>query len=622
MAALSAAGSAAKVETTLGEAVWQVDARYQPIRLVGSGAYGVVCAALDRKTGRDVAIKKIQKAFDIFTIAKRTLLEIKLLRHFHNHDDIIRIEGILQPPAPPSPFNDVYLVMELLECDLQFIIHSRQALTIEHVRYFLYQILRGLKYIHSAKVLHRDIKPGNCLVSSNCDLKICDFGMARGIASNPMEHAGFMTAYVATRWYRAPEVMLSFREYTYAIDLWSAACIFAEMLGRKHPFPSKTYVDHLSLVLKLTGLPSDDCISRIGSEKAQSYFRSLQPIDPPPLRDKYPDATPDAIDLLEKMLKFDPDDRISVDGALQHPFLAKYHDPTDEPTCAEFSFDFESENGDLSAQDLRDKIMEEIRLYAPGNSPRGSMSFPGSPSHRGSGTFPTSPVPSRSHGAGASSPFGPGARAASSRPPASSSTSPLPSSTSPGPTDGTVASGTSLSSKRRRTSPKDSSSDVPRGGLGPWAALSGGAHVGTPSSSRVPGRACTSTPPPRNGGRLGSRTPPPRSGIFGSRTPPPPAAASGGSYVLRRGKRKAAASPPPGGWGAVVVAGARERASPERRAQQSVHATASAKLGTPSMGLSPDAKWLAHVDPEWLNDQELQTELEKGASHVFKSSPT
>lgn len=353
---------AARTTATVGSTEWTVDSRYQPLKTIGSGAYGVVCSALDRKSNNKVAIKKIAKAFEIVTIAKRTLLEIKLLGHFHKHDNIIAIETILQPPPPPAPFRDVYVVMELLESDLHRIIYSKQDLTEEHVRYFLYQTLRGLRYIHSAKVLHRDIKPGNLLLTSNCDLKICDFGMARVISSNPEEHAGFMTAYVATRWYRAPEVMLSFREYTYAIDVWSVACIFAEMLGRRHLFPGRNYVEQLNLILKYLGVPSESCIQRIGSQMAQKYLRSLKSIKSPNLHNIYPKASADAVDLLAKMLCFDPDERCTVDDALAHPFLRKYHDPTDEPECASFDFDFAGQDA-LSPDDIRESILAEIASY-------------------------------------------------------------------------------------------------------------------------------------------------------------------------------------------------------------------------------------------------------------------
>ena len=111
--------------------------------------------------------------------------------------------------------------IELMECDLAAIIRSGQPLTDAHFQSFIYQILCGLKYIHSANVLHRDLKPGNLLVNADCELKICDFGLARGFSVDPEENAGYMTEYVATRWYRAPEIMLSFQSYTKASKLYS-----------------------------------------------------------------------------------------------------------------------------------------------------------------------------------------------------------------------------------------------------------------------------------------------------------------------------------------------------------------------------------------------------------------
>lgn len=110
-----------------------------------------------------------------------------------------------------------------MECDLAAIIRSGQPLTDAHFQSFVYQILCGLKYIHSANVLHRDLKPGNLLVNADCELKICDFGLARGFSIDPEENAGYMTEYVATRWYRAPEIMLSFQSYTKASESFRAA---------------------------------------------------------------------------------------------------------------------------------------------------------------------------------------------------------------------------------------------------------------------------------------------------------------------------------------------------------------------------------------------------------------
>merc|ERR1711871_1024485 len=118
-------------------------------------------------------------------------------------------------------FSDAYIITDLMESDLDRIISSSQPLTEQHFQYFLYQILRGLKYIHSANVLHRDLKPSNLLVNSNCDLAICDFGLARGINANADDT---LTEYVVTRWYRAPELLTDNRTYGSAVDVWSVGC--------------------------------------------------------------------------------------------------------------------------------------------------------------------------------------------------------------------------------------------------------------------------------------------------------------------------------------------------------------------------------------------------------------
>lgn len=126
---------------------------------------------------------------------------------------------------------------ELMETDMHRVIRT-QDLSDDHCQYFIYQTLRALKAMHSANVLHRDLKPSNLLLNANCDLKVCDFGLARSAASTD-DNSGFMTEYVATRWYRAPEIMLTFKEYTKAIDVWSVGCILAEMLSGKPLFPGK-----------------------------------------------------------------------------------------------------------------------------------------------------------------------------------------------------------------------------------------------------------------------------------------------------------------------------------------------------------------------------------------------
>ncbi|KAJ2668627.1 mitogen activated protein kinase [Coemansia spiralis] len=333
---------------------------YQVIRLIGRGAYGTVCSVKHIPSGVDVAIKKIGP-FDSAMLCQRTLREIKLLKHF-NHENIISLYDVVNL-SPRNEFSHVYIVQELLEIDLHCIIKT-QPLSEEHVQYFLYQILRALKYIHSCNVLHRDLKPANILLNSNCDLKVCDFGLARG--ANDDSEAGessFLTEYVATRWYRAPEIMLSFKEYTKAIDIWSVGCIMAEMLSRTPMFPGRDYHHQLKLIFDVLGTPSSDAYLGIKSVRAREYIRSL------PLKAKanfnkmFPYASPLAIDFMEKMLNFSPKKRITVEEALTHPYLAQYHDEMDEPNCDPLPpnfFDFDNYREKLSVEQLKDLLWQEI----------------------------------------------------------------------------------------------------------------------------------------------------------------------------------------------------------------------------------------------------------------------
>ncbi|XAR64144.1 Mitogen-activated protein kinase [Bertholletia excelsa] len=305
--------------------VMVIDTKYVPIKPIGRGAYGIVCSSINRETNERVAIKKIHSVFDNSIDALRTLRELKLLRHLR-HDNVIALKDVMMP-IHRRTFKDVYMVYELMDTDLHQIIKSSQVLTNDHCQYFLFQLLRGLEYLHSANILHRDLKPGNLLINSNCDLKICDFGLAR--TSNGKSQ--FMTEYVVTRWYRAPEILLSCDNYGTSIDVWSVGCIFAELLGRKPIFPGTECLNQLKLIINILGSPREDDLEFIDNPKAKKYIKSL-PYSPGTLFSQlYPNAHPLAIDLLQKMLVFDPSKRISVTEALQHPYMSSLYEPNSDP---------------------------------------------------------------------------------------------------------------------------------------------------------------------------------------------------------------------------------------------------------------------------------------------------
>ena len=341
--------------------LFEVKKKYVPIKPIGKGAYGIVCSAKDEKLNTKVAIKKITNAFENVVDAKRTLREIKLLRHLR-HENIVPITDCMLPSKEEEySFNDVYVMYELMDTDLHQIIRSDQPLTDDHCQYFVYQLLRGLKYIHSADVLHRDLKPSNLLLNANCDLKICDFGLAR--TNTQDKNRDFMTEYVVTRWYRAPELLLSCAEYSVAIDVWSCGCILAELLGRKPLFPGKDYVHQLNLITKVIGTPDEQDLYFVTSDKARRYLRQLPYSKPMDFKRLYPEANPLACDLIEKMLIFNPEKRINVEECLKHPYLASLHDTNDEPVAnAPFTFAFEQHNGgEMTEETVRRLIFQELK---------------------------------------------------------------------------------------------------------------------------------------------------------------------------------------------------------------------------------------------------------------------
>jgi len=252
-------------------------------------------------------------------------------------------------------------VFELMETDMSRIINSKNELTDEHFQYFTYQMLRGMKYIHSANVIHRDLKPSNLLLNSDCQLKICDFGLARGIKK---EVDYELTEYVVTRWYRAPEVMCSCHEYDHKLDVWAVGCILAELIGRKPLFPGKDYIHQMNLIFATLGTPSDDDMKSISNEKALDYIKTLKKQKKVPFNKVFPKTNQLALDLLDKMLEFNPTKRVSVEEALKHPYLARLHHPASETVC-KAPFDFEFEKVDMTKHVLREFMWEEILHYRP-----------------------------------------------------------------------------------------------------------------------------------------------------------------------------------------------------------------------------------------------------------------
>ncbi|CEO99388.1 hypothetical protein PBRA_001294, partial [Plasmodiophora brassicae] len=310
-----------------------VDAKYTPGKLLGKGSYGVVASAYDEEKKRKVAIKCVPKVFDDEVDALRVLREIKLLRRL-NHPNIIKLEDIVQPISEHG-FASLHIVMEYMESDLHKIIHSKpKQLTIDHVRFILAQLLSGISHLKKAHVVHRDLKPSNILVNSACEIRVCDLGLARGL-HDERDHVDLLTEYVVTRWYRAPEVLCSL-PYSYPVDmfgldLWAVGCIFAEMVRGEPLFAGENAVDMLKRIVSVGQSPMvvgtremTKLRLRVSHPQARKFMDALPFADGTPMHRLFPGLDRNGLNLIESMLKVIPDERISVDDALRHPFLGEF----------------------------------------------------------------------------------------------------------------------------------------------------------------------------------------------------------------------------------------------------------------------------------------------------------
>ncbi|MEE6481069.1 hypothetical protein FKM82_012748 [Ascaphus truei] len=181
-----------------------------------------------------------------------------------HHENVIGLLDVFTPDTTLEKFTDFYLVMPFMGTDLGKIM-KHEKLSEDRIQFLVYQILRGLKYIHSAGIIHRDLKPGNLAVNEDCELKILDFGLARHTDSE-------MTGYVVTRWYRAPEVILNWMHYTQTVDIWSVGCIMAEMFTGRPLFKGNDHLDQLTEIMKVTGTPTQDFVQKLQSPDVSKHF--------------------------------------------------------------------------------------------------------------------------------------------------------------------------------------------------------------------------------------------------------------------------------------------------------------------------------------------------------------
>mmetsp|Transcript_38210 Transcript_38210/g.107985 ORF Transcript_38210/g.107985 Transcript_38210/m.107985 type:complete len:602 (-) Transcript_38210:618-2423(-) len=338
--------------------------RYNITKIAGRGSYGVVAEAIDNWSGKVVAIKKMTDVFMRRSDALRNLRELKLLRLMSESEDIVQINHILLP-ANLQTFTSVFFVMEKMEQDLREIVRLAKYLPAETHQVILYQMLRGMHFMHSANVYHRDMKPSNILINSDCKVKICDFSLARPVFNLSQEVHSEWTGYVATRWYRPPEMCLTkFTHWTHAMDVWGMGCVFMEAVLGRPLFPGKDAPELLELITNLLGTPPPHVIAKY-PEKVQDVIQQMGPPRPPRnLADIFPAVPADALRVAMRMLTLDPDERPTPAELLRDSYFAGMGHVKDSPVVVSDygEFAFSEMRKTLTFMELRQLLYEEI-LY-------------------------------------------------------------------------------------------------------------------------------------------------------------------------------------------------------------------------------------------------------------------
>lgn len=330
---------------------------------LGKGAYGIVWLATEKRSGTQVALKKCFDAFRNATDAQRTYREIMYLQKLSGHDNIIRLQHVIRAEND----RDIYLTFDHMETDLHAVIRANILEEI-HKKYIIYQLLKALKFMHSGDLLHRDIKPSNLLLNSDCHVRLCDFGLCRSVAQTTTKdgQTAVLTDYVATRWYRAPEILLGSTRYSQMVDMWAVGCILAEMLIGKPLFPGNSTMNQVQKIIELTGEPDDEAKQSLNSQFANTMLQSLPENAlrvKPDLQQLLPsgNVSPDAMKLLLHCLNFNPNLRHSAEQALESTFVKEFHNPAEEPPYPHPSIQIQiDDNEKFTAEIYRDKLYREI----------------------------------------------------------------------------------------------------------------------------------------------------------------------------------------------------------------------------------------------------------------------
>ncbi|CAD8196371.1 unnamed protein product [Paramecium octaurelia] len=302
--------------------------KFEIISKLGKGAYGIVWKAVDKKLKQVVALKKVFDAFHNATDAQRTFREVMFLQELNGHENIVRLLNIIKAENN----KDLYLVFDYMETDLHAVIRANILEEI-HKKYIVYQTLKALKFIHSGELIHRDLKPSNILLDSECLIKVADFGLARSLAQTEDDSQIVLTEYVATRWYRAPEILLGSTKYSKAVDMWSVGCIIGELVVGKAIFPGTSTLNQIERIIELLGKPRADEIESLDSPLAGNILASINASKKKQFNTFFQGASDEALDLIRRLLCYNPNQRLTAEQALKHKYVRDFSSPEEEIVC-------------------------------------------------------------------------------------------------------------------------------------------------------------------------------------------------------------------------------------------------------------------------------------------------